>query len=56
MSEDTKWQSFDEDFYRLLKRHSGLEFNADSKTFEWFCKERDKLWLQIQQMENENVQ
>ncbi len=56
MSEDTKWQSFDEDFYRLLKRHSGLEFNADSKTFEWFCKERDKLWSQIQQMENENVQ
>jgi hypothetical protein len=55
MSEDIEWQSFDENFYRLLKKHSGLEFNADSKTFEWFCKERDKLWSQIKQMENENV-
>ena len=55
MSEDIEWQSFDENFYRLLKKHSGLEFNADSKTFEWFCEQRDKLWSQIQQMENENV-
>ena len=45
---DREWMLFDEEFYALLKKHTGVEFNEEPKDFDLYCSMRDKIWEEIQ--------
>ena len=45
---DIEWMLFDEEFYALLKKHTGVEFNEEPKDFGLYCSMRDKIWEEIQ--------
>ena len=44
---DKRWESFDVEFYALLKKHTGIEFNEEPKDFNWYCSMRNKIWYEI---------
>lgn len=49
--EDRNWELFDEEFYALLKKHTGVEFNEEPKDFDLYCSIRDKIWEELQKKE-----
>lgn len=49
---DTEWMLFDEEFYALLKKYTGVEFNEEPKDFAWYCSMRDKIWEKLQKLED----
>ena len=48
---DRNWMLFDEDFYALLKKHTGVEFNEEPKDFDWYCLMRNKIWEDLEKKE-----
>ena len=44
---DREWLLFDEEFYALLKKHTGVEFNEEPKDFNWYCSMRNKIWYEM---------
>tara|TARA_A100001201_G_C3958521_1_gene161902 strand:- start:43 stop:201 length:159 start_codon:yes stop_codon:yes gene_type:complete len=48
---DGKWVLFDEEFYTLLKKHTGVEFNEEPKDFDWYCLMRNKIWEELEKKE-----
>jgi len=47
---DREWELFDEEFYALLKKHTGVELNEDQKDFDSYCLVREFLWGEIQKL------
>ena len=48
---DRNWELFDEEFYALLKKHTGVEFNEEPKDFDWYCSMRNKIWEDLEKKE-----
>ncbi len=59
MNEEQFDEYFDEweyefigEFYALLKKHTGVEFNEEPKDFDLYCSIRDKIWEKLQKLED----
>ena len=44
---DREWQLFDEEFYALLKKHTGVELNEEPNDFALYCTMRNKIWEEL---------